>query len=82
MARGQSSLAKDTTLVSVQDSGPGVAPMNRERIFESFFTTKAGGVGIGLSICRSIVDTHGGRLWVDAEKSPGAVFRFTLPALN
>jgi len=76
------SLAKDTTLVSVQDSGPGVAPMNRERIFESFFTTKAGGVGIGLSICRSIVDTHGGRLWVDAEKSPGAVFRFTLPALN
>jgi PAS domain S-box-containing protein len=67
-------------LVAVQDSGPGVAPENRERIFESFYTTKAGGVGIGLSICRSIVDAHAGRLWVDAHAPRGAVFRFTLPA--
>jgi signal transduction histidine kinase len=66
----------------VQDSGPGVAPENRERVFESFYTTKAGGVGIGLSICRSIVDGHSGRLWVDAHEPRGAVFSFTLPAHN
>jgi PAS domain S-box-containing protein len=69
-------------LVSVRDSGPGVAPENRERVFESFYTTKAGGVGIGLSICRSIIDAHSGRLWVDADQPRGAVFRFTLPAHN
>ena len=72
--------AGDNLLVAVQDSGPGVAPENRERIFESFYTTKAGGVGIGLSICRSIVDAHAGRLWVDAHAPRGAVFRFTMPA--
>ncbi|HWZ71428.1 MAG TPA: ATP-binding protein [Casimicrobiaceae bacterium] len=69
-------------LVAVEDSGPGVAPENRERIFESFYTTKASGVGIGLSICRSIIDAHGGRLWADAHQPRGAVFRFTLPAHN
>jgi PAS domain S-box-containing protein len=67
-------------LVAVSDSGPGVAPEDRERILESFYTTKASGVGIGLSICRSIIDAHGGRLWVDANQLRGAVFRFTLPA--
>jgi PAS domain S-box-containing protein len=74
------SIAEDRLLVSVQDSGPGVAPQNRERVFESFYTTKAGGVGIGLSICRSIIDTHSGRLWVDEHEPRGAIFRFTLPA--
>jgi PAS domain S-box-containing protein len=69
-------------LVAIRDSGPGVAAENRERVFESFFTTKPGGVGIGLSICRSIIDAHSGRLWVDAHVSRGAVFRFTLPAHN
>jgi PAS domain S-box-containing protein len=69
-------------LVAVGDSGPGVAPGDRERIFESFYTTKAGGVGIGLSICRSIIDAHGGRLWADTHRPRGAVFRFTLPAHN
>ena len=67
-------------LVAVGDSGPGIAPEDRERIFESFYTTKASGVGIGLSICRSIIDAHGGRLWADAHQPRGAVFRFTLPA--
>jgi PAS domain S-box-containing protein len=67
-------------LVTVGDSGPGIAPMDRERVFESFYTTKAGGVGIGLSICRSIIDAHGGRLWADAHGPRGAVFSFTLPA--
>ena len=50
-------------LVTVGDSGPGIALEDRDRIFESFYTTKASGVGIGLSICRSIFDAHGGRLW-------------------
>ena len=69
-------------LVAVGDSGPGIAPEDRERVFESFYTTKAGGVGIGLSICRSIIDAHGGRLWADAHQPRGAVFRFTLPVHN
>ena len=67
-------------VVTVGDSGPGVAPEDRERIFDSFHTTKASGVGIGLSICRSIVNSHGGRLWADAHQPRGAIFRFTLPA--
>jgi signal transduction histidine kinase len=66
-------------LVAVADSGPGVNPDDRERVFESFYTTKTGGVGIGLSICRSIIDAHSGRLWVDAGQPRGAVFRFTVP---
>jgi PAS domain S-box-containing protein len=74
------SVAEGSLLVKVRDSGPGVGPESRERIFESFFTTKAGGVGIGLSICRSIIDGHSGRLWVDANEPRGAVFSFTLPA--
>ena len=67
-------------LVSVGDSGSGIAPEDRERIFESFYTTKAGGVGIGLPICRSIIEAHGGRLWADAHQLRGAEFKFTLPA--
>ena len=72
----------DGLLVAVADSGPGVAANDLERIFESFYTTKAGGVGIGLSICRSIIDAHGGRLWAEAHQPRGAVFRFTLPTHN
>ena len=69
----------DAVLVSVADSGPGIGPEDRERIFESFVTTKEGGVGIGLSICRSIIEGHGGRLWADTNHPLGAVLRFTLP---
>jgi len=68
--------------VAVSDSGPGFAPEDRDRIFESFYTTKASGLGIGLSICRSIIEAHGGRLWADARQPRGAVLRFTLPAHN
>jgi signal transduction histidine kinase len=68
-------------LVTVGDTGPGIAPEHRERVFESFYTTKSGGLGIGLSLCRSIIDAHGGRLWADAQRPHGAAFRFTLPAL-
>ena len=67
-------------LVAVSDSGTGIAPEHRERVFESFYTTKSNGLGIGLSICRSIIDGHGGRLWADGRQPNGSVFRFTLPA--
>jgi len=66
-------------LVEVGDSGPGIDPGNHERVFEPFYTTKSSGVGMGLSICRSIIDGHGGRLWVTANEPRGAVFQFTLP---
>jgi signal transduction histidine kinase len=66
-------------LVSVRDSGPGIDPDHLDRLFEAFYTTKSSGVGMGLSICRSIIDAHGGRLWADANEPRGAVFQFTLP---
>jgi PAS domain S-box-containing protein len=65
--------------VAVRDSGPGIHPEHLERVFESFYTTKSGGVGMGLSVCRSIIDAHGGRLWAAANEPRGAVFQFTLP---
>ena len=67
-------------LVAVRDSGPGVDPENIERVFEAFYTTKSSGVGMGLSICRSIIDAHGGRLWAEANEPRGSVFQFTLPS--
>jgi PAS domain S-box-containing protein len=67
-------------LVAIRDSGPGVDPANLDRIFHAFYTTKSSGVGMGLAICRSIVNAHGGRLWVDANEPQGAVFQFTLPS--
>jgi len=66
-------------VVAVHDSGPGIDPGNLERVFEPFYTTKTSGVGMGLSICRSIIDAHGGRLWADANEPRGAVFQFTVP---
>src|SRR5262249_32080070 len=73
--------ASEHVLVAGGESGPGIVADNRERIFESFYTTKARGVGIGLAICRSIIDAHGGQIWADANRPRGAVFRFTLPKL-
>jgi PAS domain S-box-containing protein len=67
-------------LVTVRDSGPGIDPEQMERVFEAFYTTKPSGVGMGLSICRSIIDAHGGRLWADTNEPRGAAFRFTLPS--
>jgi PAS domain S-box-containing protein len=69
-------------LVAVRDSGPGIDPAHLDRIFEAFYTTKSGGVGMGLSICRSIIDAHGGRLWAEANEARGAIFQFTLPAVQ
>jgi signal transduction histidine kinase len=65
--------------VTVADSGPGVPSAHFERLFEPFYTTKASGMGMGLSICRSIVEAHGGRLWVSANVPRGAIFQFTVP---
>jgi signal transduction histidine kinase len=67
-------------LVAVRDSGPGLGPANIEHLFEAFYTTKPGGLGMGLSICRSIVEVHNGRLWATPNAPRGAVFQFTLPA--
>jgi PAS domain S-box-containing protein len=67
-------------LVAVQDSGPGLEAAMLERVFESFYTTKPTGLGMGLSICRSIIEAHGGRLWANTNQRRGATFQFTLPA--
>jgi signal transduction histidine kinase len=67
-------------LLDVQDSGPGIDPAHTTQIFEAFFTTKPGGMGMGLSICRSIIETHGGQLQALARTpEPGAIFRISLP---
>lgn len=72
----------DSILVAVEDSGTGIDAKDRDRIFDPFFTTKPRGMGLGLSICRSIIEAHGGRLWVVPGQSRGTVFHFSLPAYN
>jgi signal transduction histidine kinase len=66
-------------IVAIEDSGPGIEPETLKRIFEPFFTSKSKGMGMGLSVCRSIVEAHGGRLWVAGNTPRGAVFQFVLP---
>src|SRR6266481_5691856 len=66
-------------VVLVQDSGVGVGPEHSSRMFEAFYTTKAEGMGMGLTISRSIVEAHGGRLWAVANDGPGSTFCFRLP---
>jgi signal transduction histidine kinase len=67
-------------LVAIADSGPGIDPEHLDRVFAPFYTTKTSGIGMGLSICRSIIDAHRGRLWAEANRPRGAIFQFTLPA--
>ncbi|MBV8330261.1 MAG: hypothetical protein JOZ61_07320, partial [Verrucomicrobia bacterium] len=69
-------------LVSVADSGPGLDLNNLDRLFEAFYTTKPQGLGMGLSISRSIIEAHGGRLWAKANVPKGALFQFTLPVAS
>jgi signal transduction histidine kinase len=70
---------RQLVLVSVTDYGVGISAENADRLFNAFFTTKSGGMGMGLSICRSIMEAHGGRLWATANIPRGATFQFTLP---
>lgn len=74
------SAGDDMIEVSLADTGPGLPEAIRDRLFQPFVTTKETGMGIGLSVCRTIVETHGGRLWAEASSGEGAVFRLTLPA--
>jgi two-component system sensor histidine kinase TtrS len=67
--------------ITVEDTGPGLAPEALERVFEPFYTTKPDGIGIGLSLSRSIVDAHGGRLWATAVGGRGATFHLLLPVM-
>jgi signal transduction histidine kinase len=67
-------------VISVRDTGAGLLPEHVDQIFNAFFTTKAHGIGMGLPISRSIVESHGGRLWVTANTERGATFQFSLPA--
>ena len=68
-----------SVLVTIEDTGTGLHPAVAERALEPFFTTKADGLGMGLAICRSIVEAHGGRLWVSPRELHGANLRFTVP---
>ena len=74
--------ASGGVLVAVRDSGPGLSPENFDRLFDAFYTTKPSGMGMGLSICRSIVEAHGGRIWASRGVGPGATFQFTLPVAS
>ena len=69
----------DGVLITVEDSGPGIAPENLDKVFDTFFTTKPTGMGMGLSICRSIIEAHGGRLWASGVAPYGCVFHIVLP---
>src|SRR5262245_15957706 len=66
--------------IAVRDTGRGLAPESLSRLFEPFYTTKAEGMGMGLAICRSIVEAHGGRLWATTCEPHGTLFQFTIPA--
>jgi PAS domain S-box-containing protein len=77
---GTGTAGSDEVCVAVRDSGPGLDPVKLDRLFEAFYTTKPGGLGMGLSICRSIIEAHGGRLWAEANEPRGAIFQFTVPA--
>jgi signal transduction histidine kinase len=65
--------------VSIEDTGTGIDPSNVDRVFKPLFTTKESGMGMGLSICRSIIESHGGRIWVTPGDKGGSIFQFELP---
>ena len=71
---------KPAATIRVQDHGVGLGSTDRDRLFEAFYTTKPNGMGMGLAISRSIIEAHGGRMWVEPNTGPGATFAFTLPS--
>ena len=71
--------ATGPVVAAVRDSGPGGGPESSGRPFDAFYTTKPDGMGMGLSICRSIVEAHRGRIWASHDRGPGATFHFALP---
>jgi len=73
---------RDYVLVALQDSGVGIDPEQLDRVFNPFFTTKSDGMGMGLSICRSIIEAHGGELWASSNDGPGVTFQFTVPFVH
>jgi signal transduction histidine kinase len=75
----KSEVGDNGLVISVSDTGVGLPPEQAEDIFMAFFTTKDNGTGMGLPISRSIIESHGGRLWVAAKSGRGATFQFTLP---
>jgi len=79
LAVGSSREGPSAVRVEVRDSGPGVDMGHAERLFEAFYSTKADGIGMGLSISRAIIEAHGGRLWVGPNQPDGAAFCFSLP---
>lgn len=81
MSISTSQMTSGAVLVTVQDSGPGIDARSSDRLFDVFYSTKPGGLGIGLSICRAIIEAHGGRLWASASEPRGATFQFTLTGL-
>ena len=74
------SIGPEGVRAAVRDTGPGLSPESLSRLFEPFYTTKPEGMGMGLSICRSIIEAHGGRLWAIPCEPQGALFQFTIPA--
>jgi two-component system sensor kinase FixL len=82
LAASNAKVADDMIEVTVSDTGSGFDDDVRSSLFQTFFTTKEAGMGVGLSISRSIVEAHGGRMWAEANESGGATFRFTLPAAS
>jgi signal transduction histidine kinase len=71
-------LGAGEVVVAIEDCGIGVDPANADRLFDAFFTTKPKGLGMGLSICRSIIEAHDGRIWASPNAGPGATFQFAL----
>jgi two-component system sensor kinase FixL len=75
-------IAQDRIAVTVRDQGRGVAPEHMPRLFDSFFTTKPTGMGLGLSIAQTLVRAHGGRIWAESDSGEGAVFHLELPVAS